>query len=582
MSKTPTFDKLPLEQKEHIKKAFDVCDSDNSGSIDPVELRQVLKILGEEASEQQVRELLDEIDLDGNGLVSLNEFTEAMAIWMTQKFINTFFNFYHLKNLNKNLNENLKNLNTVDQNEEKENLKNYFIKKFATIILFIAEEVTELSFNTTIDFRSNVITCKFIEFAVNCDQDLLAISYLNNLQNIVDFSLNDFTTFTLQNVYFFKKLPKELFPTILKFITNYKNLLNLRLVNKYFNNFIVKDLDIWKYSIYYFLIENDKFSNCNVLTLPFYKFENYLIKYFNNNIFKFFLLEIKPKLNILDFLQKFNSSFKIYNQLISVGISQSEISNIVNLFNNNDYNKSKTIISTTTPILPIDFPKETEKLNFLAQIDCNDFKHCLQSCILPNFCNDKNTNGIFYLFIHTEYNYNNTDNGIVNLIPEKSKAIVYYYNGNAFQLNFDSNIYKNISTYGIFNNRNKCWKEDLQLFMTFEQKEEENIEPSFNMLTCSSNTLFGSFKNLYNKEDYNDNKKEDNKEDDDYIFLFKGLFYSKEVMEEYVDVVKPIAKIYISRRELFELCEKCDREGNNDFIYRFNNTRLEINKFVHY
>ncbi|KAL9641774.1 hypothetical protein ABK040_009083 [Willaertia magna] len=85
MSRTPTFDKLPLEQKEQIKKAFDVCDTDASGTIDPVELKQVLKVLGEEGNEQQVKELLEEIDLDNNGLVSLNEFTEAMAIWMTEK-----------------------------------------------------------------------------------------------------------------------------------------------------------------------------------------------------------------------------------------------------------------------------------------------------------------------------------------------------------------------------------------------------------------------------------------------------------------------------------------------------------------
>jgi calcium-binding protein CML len=56
-------------------------DSDNSGSIDVEELKQVLVALGEEATDQQAKDLMHDIDKDGNGVISFEEFREAMAVW---------------------------------------------------------------------------------------------------------------------------------------------------------------------------------------------------------------------------------------------------------------------------------------------------------------------------------------------------------------------------------------------------------------------------------------------------------------------------------------------------------------------
>jgi Ca2+-binding EF-hand superfamily protein len=41
------FDKLSDDQKEQIKAAFDICDSDQNGFIDIDELKEVLRALGE-------------------------------------------------------------------------------------------------------------------------------------------------------------------------------------------------------------------------------------------------------------------------------------------------------------------------------------------------------------------------------------------------------------------------------------------------------------------------------------------------------------------------------------------------------
>jgi Ca2+-binding EF-hand superfamily protein len=41
------WDKLTDDQKEQIKAAFDICDSDQNGFIDIDELKEVLRALGE-------------------------------------------------------------------------------------------------------------------------------------------------------------------------------------------------------------------------------------------------------------------------------------------------------------------------------------------------------------------------------------------------------------------------------------------------------------------------------------------------------------------------------------------------------
>lgn len=72
------------EQKEQIKQAFEISDADHNGFIDLEELRNVLDTLGEEATEENAKKLMKEIDTDGNGLICFTEFREAMAAWWKQ------------------------------------------------------------------------------------------------------------------------------------------------------------------------------------------------------------------------------------------------------------------------------------------------------------------------------------------------------------------------------------------------------------------------------------------------------------------------------------------------------------------
>lgn len=53
-------------------------DVDGSGSIDNTELTAAMKVMGFEAGEQDVANMIAAVDMDGNGTVELDEFVEMM------------------------------------------------------------------------------------------------------------------------------------------------------------------------------------------------------------------------------------------------------------------------------------------------------------------------------------------------------------------------------------------------------------------------------------------------------------------------------------------------------------------------
>jgi len=65
---------LSFKEKEDAKKAFNSFDSDGDGHITVSEVGQVLRAIGENASEQKIKQLIQEVDLDQNGTIELNEF----------------------------------------------------------------------------------------------------------------------------------------------------------------------------------------------------------------------------------------------------------------------------------------------------------------------------------------------------------------------------------------------------------------------------------------------------------------------------------------------------------------------------
>ena len=70
---------LTEETINQFRKLFDLFDGDSSGSITTKELGTVMRNLGQNPSEEELREMIKEIDLDGNGVIDFNEFLYLMV-----------------------------------------------------------------------------------------------------------------------------------------------------------------------------------------------------------------------------------------------------------------------------------------------------------------------------------------------------------------------------------------------------------------------------------------------------------------------------------------------------------------------
>jgi Ca2+-binding EF-hand superfamily protein len=63
---------------QELREAFTVFDTDNSGAIDRKELKRLMKKLGQKLSEQELDAMMDEVDTNGDGEISFEEFKELM------------------------------------------------------------------------------------------------------------------------------------------------------------------------------------------------------------------------------------------------------------------------------------------------------------------------------------------------------------------------------------------------------------------------------------------------------------------------------------------------------------------------
>jgi len=69
---------LPEAKLEEYKEIFSFFDRDGGGTITTVELGQVMRTFGWTPSESDLQEMINEIDQDGNGCISFNEFIYLM------------------------------------------------------------------------------------------------------------------------------------------------------------------------------------------------------------------------------------------------------------------------------------------------------------------------------------------------------------------------------------------------------------------------------------------------------------------------------------------------------------------------
>ncbi|KAH9682413.1 calmodulin-like protein 8 [Citrus sinensis] len=65
------------DAEEELKEAFKVFDKDQNGYISATELRHVMINLGEKLTDDEVEQMINEADLDGDGQVNYDEFISS-------------------------------------------------------------------------------------------------------------------------------------------------------------------------------------------------------------------------------------------------------------------------------------------------------------------------------------------------------------------------------------------------------------------------------------------------------------------------------------------------------------------------
>ena len=81
------YEKNGLTEDEvlEIKEAFDLFDSDHSGTIDTEELKQALSNLGIDAKNQTLQNMMNDIDKNQSGTIDFDEFIDMMTAKMSDK-----------------------------------------------------------------------------------------------------------------------------------------------------------------------------------------------------------------------------------------------------------------------------------------------------------------------------------------------------------------------------------------------------------------------------------------------------------------------------------------------------------------
>ncbi|ODV59269.1 calmodulin [Ascoidea rubescens DSM 1968] len=72
-------DKLTDEQITEFKEAFSLFDKDNDGKITTKELATVMRSLGQNPSESELKDLINQIDANNDGFIDFAEFLAMMA-----------------------------------------------------------------------------------------------------------------------------------------------------------------------------------------------------------------------------------------------------------------------------------------------------------------------------------------------------------------------------------------------------------------------------------------------------------------------------------------------------------------------
>ncbi|KAJ4966089.1 hypothetical protein NE237_017938 [Protea cynaroides] len=70
---------LTQQKKQEIKEAFELFDTDDSGTIDAKELNVAMRSLGFEMTDEQINQMIADVDKDGSGAIDFEEFVHMMT-----------------------------------------------------------------------------------------------------------------------------------------------------------------------------------------------------------------------------------------------------------------------------------------------------------------------------------------------------------------------------------------------------------------------------------------------------------------------------------------------------------------------
>ena len=72
-------DELTEQQIEEFKEVFSLFDSDGGGTISNGELGTVMRTLGQNPTQAEIEQMIQEVDVDGNGEIDFEEFCGLMV-----------------------------------------------------------------------------------------------------------------------------------------------------------------------------------------------------------------------------------------------------------------------------------------------------------------------------------------------------------------------------------------------------------------------------------------------------------------------------------------------------------------------
>ena len=72
------FDDLALNKEKEYKNIFDMYDSNKDGNVNSLELANILKSININISDEEIKEIMTEIDLEGNGQINYEEFISIL------------------------------------------------------------------------------------------------------------------------------------------------------------------------------------------------------------------------------------------------------------------------------------------------------------------------------------------------------------------------------------------------------------------------------------------------------------------------------------------------------------------------